>query len=109
MRRLVAEYVNELMAGQIPQAPAPDVPRPRLPESSVLLPGEYGSRVQAIREAAQELLRFTGEQMARHINQKTDNVHSTLRHLAKRGELSKKGRVYFWVAPSEMKTKKNES
>ena len=43
VRRLVSECVNELMAGQIPQAPAPDAPRPRMPESAVLLPGEYGS------------------------------------------------------------------
>ena len=38
VRRLVSECVNELMAGQIPQASAPDAPRPRMPESAVLLP-----------------------------------------------------------------------
>ena len=105
MRRLVVEYVQELTAiGQLPPAPAPDVPLPppRLPEerSAVLLRGEYGWVVQAVRAAARELVRFTCEQMARHIDYNPDNVHSTLKHLTKRGELSKKGRVYFWVDPT---------
>jgi hypothetical protein len=105
VRRLVVEYVQELTAiGQLPPAPAPDVPLPppRLPEerSAVLLRGEYGWVVQAVRAAARELVRFTCEQMARHIDYNPDNVHSTLKHLTKRGELSKKGRVYFWVDPT---------
>ena len=60
----------------------------------------YGWRVQAIRTAARELGRFTSEQMAKHLNDDKDNVHSTLRHLARRGELQKKGIVYFWVDPT---------
>ena len=66
----------------------------------MLTRGEYGWRVQAIRTAARELGRFTSEQMAKHLNDDKDNVHSTLRHLARRGELQKKGIVYFWVDPT---------
>jgi len=98
VRRLVAEYVEELSAGPAPVAPVSDVPlpTPRM-QDAVLMRGEYGWLVQAVRTAARELGRFTGQQMARHVNVKVDHAHGTLRHLARRGELIKKGRLYWWV------------
>ena len=104
VRRLVVEYVQELTAiGQLPPAPAPDVPLPppRLPEERprCCCAGSMAG-LSRLCAAARELVRFTCEQMARHIDYNPDNVHSTLKHLTKRGELSKKGRVYFWVDPT---------
>src|SRR4029453_2755741 len=97
IRRLVAEYVEELSTG--PQAPPPvaagPLPKPRMPDV-VLIRGGDGLLLPAVRTAGRKLGRVTGEQMARHLNVQVDNAHGTLRHLAKRGELIKKGRLYWW-------------
>ena len=58
-------------------------------------------------KAAQELVRFTCQQ-TRHVNRKVDNVHSTLRHLAKRSGNQQKRARLFWVEPSEMSEKERQ-
>ena len=101
VRRLVAEYVRDL-GGQISQDLAAEAPRgsPQSPASSVLLPGEYGWRIQAIREAAPHLHRFTCATMARHLGTKPKTILKTLYQMANDGELIKKGTVYYWVDPT---------
>jgi hypothetical protein len=103
VRRLVAEYMQDL-GREVSPVPAPDVPRsaPHLPEepSSVLVRGEYGWIVQAVRTEARGMGRFTCQTMAKRLGTPSKNVLKTLYAMAKRGELIKKGTVYLWVEPT---------
>jgi hypothetical protein len=104
VRRLIQEHMSILAASEMPQEPglaAPPSPRAADTLSPVLLPGEYGGTIQAVRRAAEHLGRFTCAQLARHISYKNSNVFAALRSLVKTGEVVKKGQVYFWtgIAP----------
>ena len=70
-----------------------------IPLSPVLSRGEYGWKIQAVRIAAQELRRFTCTAMAKHLHDTESHTFATLRSLVKKGELIKKGTLYFWVEP----------
>jgi hypothetical protein len=106
VRRLVAEYVQAL-GGGVAQAPVLEAPR-KPPATGALSPtllrGEHGWLIQAVRVAARALPRFTCAQMAKQVNHKHSSVIKTLQYLVEKGEISKKGTVYYWVggqAPPE--------
>src|SRR4029453_3853026 len=93
VRRLVAEYVQDLGGGGA-QAPVVDAPR-KPPATGTLSPtllrGEHGWLIQAVRVAARDRARFTCANLAKQINYSHDSVRKTLQYLVEKGEVRKKG------------------
>jgi len=106
VHRIVDERLTQLVAqlgtlapgpSETPLDPGPAPATPRTPDA-LLLPGEHGAQIQALRRVAKALGRFTLPKIAREIGVSPRNIYTNARKLVQNGEWHKSKSVYFWRA-----------
>jgi hypothetical protein len=105
VHRLIDERLAALLPRLPAQASAPAEPDVAGTMAPVTLEGEYGDVIEAVRLTAAKLGRFTNSTMTRVlVGRAPKTISSALFRLVQRGELTRRGYVYFWVDPEKAST-----
>jgi hypothetical protein len=100
VHRIVDERLALLVSQMGTLAPVPSQAPHATPltPDALLLPGEHGAQIQALRRVAKDLKRFTLPKIAREIGVNPRNIYTNARKLVQNGEWHKSKSVYFWRA-----------